>query len=1795
MRSRCGSSPGWTQDSRVSFGKKVMAAQRKMSRSIRPLIPGTRSRPGALGAGLLALLFSLSGPASATEAPRSRAEAQVLRGLALGEDVSAAAAELAARESTGGSVLPPRSQASARLGASFESLAAAASGSPDPARLASLFESFEAQDLLVRRELSRARGTLEGLGLGGEVLARLERTEAFYLEASDRLRETLGTALDAWRAAAAAEAGGGTGDAAPSLAAAEASVARAAAQVQEILARQRPREPVSLLRAAPLPYRRSQLGPRSLQIPQTIQPSYLDPLAADPASQDLAPTVEAPLSEAILRQAQALGYDPVAIFEFVRNSIAPELYAGAMKGAEATLRQGSGNDVDQASLLIALLRASRVPARYVRGVVELAVEGVAAELGLADPQAVPAALGKAGLAFRPVIRGGRVAAVEVEQTWVAAFVPYTNYRGAVVDFSGRTWVPLAPAVKATSRQAPTDVLARMGFVAEDFESSYLSTAQLTSPLSQIRRQVEDFLVQEAPGETYEGQLGSRSLVAEELGLLPSSLPMKVVAVTEESPALRPAEVTRVRVVARAGESSASAAVLDVEVPLSQLVGQRVTLSYTPAAVEDHRVVNAYGGLYAVPVFLVRLRPQLKVSGRPVDVGEGALDMGIAHRIEVEMRGPWGSETVSQTVLSGSYHALGLGAQKALRPDESVEDPGDTERLGAQLLGQIAHGYSEDWRSAEEELAGLLGLEVLRPLPSLAVASLSIQVDELLGLPFGIDFEGVTLDAGLRVAEPLSPLGDATVAREWMKLSGLQGSALEHLVFKEQFQVESISADRGLGIARDSGIEVLRLDASNLPSELPTLAHPQVVKDDVANWVRLGLTVEIPRTEVTLNAWRGSVWRAQEASTGSAGYFIAGALAGGSTSERPDQWVLDFLADALGSPYSAEPNSDPLSAVELVKIPAGDGQEGVVGEEFDTRLGVVARDEDGRPVVGAAVEFAVVRGGGTLLDGEGVESDNLTVPTNELGIAEVILKAGTDTSANPWYLLRNGGDQFSTQALMHFVEVAAPSSSGNLVVREPFAALAFPGDPAVLRRTDQEPTTAGDPGTWSETALVAVEDEFGNPVSNVPVTFSVGSPTDQCDPPAENFQNAVVFDTRVGDGGAFEECGVRSPLLGDCGGGSLTRDTSRFGAAAGFILGNASGVIYRFQISAPGVSSLPVEILGFGGCRVGPLLRTSTSTIVNSQGENINAARPGQISQAPLPVTISFSRPDFETVFNDNGDCVIRYKSTRTWERTTAAVNYSVSNGGASSGVTLRGDGSYEGFIRTGLTPGINEVQLDATDVRVEFVEVDPEDCGESTEEAFLTVRDKLGEVFGLEPTVERVIPEPVLLTDDGLSATPVSLAYQLNPASYPSRSVEVDIFQDGVLLGAAVGDSISGSGSALLSRGLAFDIESFYEAEVVANRGSVVEVRGERIELPLFQRIFTNVSESAVLSQEIDVVNERICTLGAEFTYSTTQQARVSLTFDKISGRNTDGSPVFGASTVLIDDELVPAGDHELAIRPEDLLPGEYFFTLLGTATADGHTETRFGFGVYQFRVRNSLPVGHAMYKGVDLLDGHLVVSRQDLAVPGRGVHLELLRAYSSNGGMEAGPFGVGWSHNYDSKVIVTPCGEAIVVGSAGSGMTFVDDGAGGLTPLRGHHGTLIANPADKSFDFFSIDGTRYHYSFRQGRTWDLDFIEDVNGNQTDLSYDETGREPRLVSVSDPAGRNFAFTYEERVFTTLGANQVITEVTGPDGLSMTYEYDDEGNLVSARREGGILDETYIYPEVTPASFGDRHRLIEVRD
>ena len=180
---------------------------------------------------------------------------------------------------------------------------------------------------------------------------------------------------------------------------------------------------------------------------------------------DLTSTEEAPISGEIATLAQTLNWNPVSIYEYVKNNIETEWYWGCMKGAEETLRQGSGNDCDQAALLIALLRASGYPSRYVRGTIEFfagkdePIGKVKNLFGIEDPWKTAEFLQKAGIPYKPMIEGGTISNFQVEHIWVESEIPYANYRGAIIDDRGKTWLGLDTSIKVKDYQYnnPADI------------------------------------------------------------------------------------------------------------------------------------------------------------------------------------------------------------------------------------------------------------------------------------------------------------------------------------------------------------------------------------------------------------------------------------------------------------------------------------------------------------------------------------------------------------------------------------------------------------------------------------------------------------------------------------------------------------------------------------------------------------------------------------------------------------------------------------------------------------------------------------------------------------------------------------------------------------------------------------------------------------------------------------------------------------------------------------------------------------------------------------------------------------------------------------------------------------------------------------------------------------------------------------------------------------------------------------------------------------------------------------------
>jgi RHS repeat-associated protein len=228
----------------------------------------------------------------------------------------------------------------------------------------------------------------------------------------------------------------------------------------------------------------------------------------------------------IVELARGLDNDPVRLYEFVHNHIRYEPYYGSLKGATRTLRDRAGNDCDQASLLLALLRQSGVEAKYAYGTLTLptiAYDGTPNAwnwLGASDPLD---ALIKGGI---PATAGSGGATVTLDYMCVDANV-------------SNTWIRLAPSLKAYNVSAAQDLSTMMGY----HRSQVLAAAGGTATADYAQNLTEQALRLKLdglssnllvsmqgtmPNASVEEVMGARKIWEESYASLPTNFPSSCV-------------------------------------------------------------------------------------------------------------------------------------------------------------------------------------------------------------------------------------------------------------------------------------------------------------------------------------------------------------------------------------------------------------------------------------------------------------------------------------------------------------------------------------------------------------------------------------------------------------------------------------------------------------------------------------------------------------------------------------------------------------------------------------------------------------------------------------------------------------------------------------------------------------------------------------------------------------------------------------------------------------------------------------------------------------------------------------------------------------------------------------------------------------------------------------------------------------------------------------------------------------------------------------------------------------------
>jgi len=646
---------------------------------------------------------------------------------------------------------------------------------------------------------------------------------------------------------------------------------------------------------------------------------------APPSSADLAETPESPFSSHIRELAGRLG-SPVRMYEFVRNNIDTELYYGSLKGAEETLSERAGNDFDQASLLVALFRASGVHARYVQGVIQVPREDLASWLRIDDPERAADALQRAGIPADVTTNSRGVSGVRLQYTWVRAYVEYASDLGTRFgEPTGRrgasSWIDLAPAFKAYDFSPGRDVAAEIGVDPVSFLSDIKAQARVDEAASSATDVPEPFILDrieewsgltrayaDANDRTVDTLFLDRAIVPKELGALPGALPFEVEPGTTELAAI-PASFSYELGFELVGASGA--AHFDHRIRPSEIAGKRIVLSYSPSTSADESTLQAHLAEEEFPVYLMQVTPELRFDDEVVASGQAA-GMGAIDALQVTVRGPGISYASRQAVVAGEILALVFDLQRTsterlhqrlsrLRTAERTAS--EREAILGEALSAIGTSYFHELDALNHLTAGSLRCLLTRE-PSFVTVKAALELQGLLGVPFLARADRVSLRLNADVLRPFSLDGDRVKERQFLVASSLSASALQHAALEESLGSRATSALRIIQQGNNESKPIHTLDASNADTILATLSFlPEGAKDAIRNAVASGRQVTVPAEPVSSGGISRAGFGVLDPETGASAFnlYPEGAVGLGllATPFRPAVYLQDEPANAYG--------------------------------------------------------------------------------------------------------------------------------------------------------------------------------------------------------------------------------------------------------------------------------------------------------------------------------------------------------------------------------------------------------------------------------------------------------------------------------------------------------------------------------------------------------------------------------------------------------------------------------------------------------------------------------------------------------------------------------------------------------------------------------------------------------------------------------------------------------------------------------------------------------------------------------
>ena len=641
-----------------------------------------------------------------------------------------------------------------------------------------------------------------------------------------------------------------------------------------------------------------------------------------PTEADLAATTDVQISPEIEALASQLDNSPVAIYNWVRNHIEYLPLYLSLQGSQRTLETRRGNAFDISSLLIALLRAADIPARYRYGTVRIPEEKVRNWLGdLESPHAALDLLGQGGIPALGRTEGGQITAIDLEHIWVEVWVDYYPSRGAR-NIQPDAWIPMDAAFKQYDYAEGLPLQDEVPFDAQGFVDDLLETAVIDEEAGTVQNldtdliettfqtyldQVNSHIDSNHPDATVGEVIGSRTIRALEAPVLAGSLPYQPLAQLEPWSTL-PDELRgqySFTLYASPQDETYDAPAFVFTDSLPNLANTTLSLSFEPATEEDRETIESYlsepdenGDIdpndlpESLPGYLINLKAELRRNGEVIHTA-GPFPMGteLASRTEIT-RLTGGTVSAVNYPIAGEYHALGInlpgGQGESL---EAIQDRLEATRdqleaeafetltkddLVGDLLTAAVNGYFAV-AATQMELLNRQSTGQLLMQPGYGAVNTVLNPQYAYGTPRQVFFDGLGVDIDAVVHSAVGKDADNQTRINLVQQMGTQLSALEHRILEVLFTDqdnpgEAASAVKALATAAAQGQTIHTLDQSNV-QYLNQITTTEQIKADIRNGINAGLTATIHQQPVNIGGWIGTGYTLTDPETGAGAYRI----------------------------------------------------------------------------------------------------------------------------------------------------------------------------------------------------------------------------------------------------------------------------------------------------------------------------------------------------------------------------------------------------------------------------------------------------------------------------------------------------------------------------------------------------------------------------------------------------------------------------------------------------------------------------------------------------------------------------------------------------------------------------------------------------------------------------------------------------------------------------------------------------------------------------------------------------------